>query len=251
VFNGLPDGGSGDIETADNEKSFAGRVFALPFKHTEVAALQNFGIGLGSSYGFEAGSTPSFSTFGRQKFFSYTSGAGTKASPNVAEGGAHLRLDPQGYYYWGPAGFYWEYAISSEKFRRDAGAPPSFAWLENKGWNVAATWFLTGETNGYSNPPAPLHPFRWNGSGFGAWELTARVGGISLDKAAFPLYAANSQAQNATTWTAGLNWYMNKNVKWIFEYDQTSFGFDSGKAAAGSVAFQPEKVLLTRLQFAF
>jgi hypothetical protein len=45
---------------------------------------------------------------------------------------------------------------------------------------------------------------------------------------------------------------MNKNIKWIFEYDQTRFGFAPGwQAAKGTVAAQDEKALLTRLQFAF
>lgn len=257
AFNGVPDGNSGDIEVADNEKDVAGRVFALPFKNTEVAGLQNFGLGLGASCGLESGATtPNFATMGRQKFFSYASGAGTAASPNVTEAGGHLRLDPQGYYYWGPAGLYWEYIVSSEKFQRDAGAAHNQEWFNNRGWDVTASWFLTGETNGFWTPPAPLHPFHFNGSGWGAWQLLARLQGISLDDAAFAKSAnfvtANS-ADSATTWGVGLNWFMNKNIKWIFEYEQSNFGFAPGAAAPkpGSVPAHNERVFLSRLQFGF
>ena len=257
AFNGVPDGNSGDIEVADNEKDVAGRVFALPFTNSGIAPLQKFGFGLGASYGLEAGSTtPNFATMGRQKFFSYLTGSGAAASPNVTEAGGHLRLDPQGYYYWGPAGLYWEYIVSSEKFQRDAGASHTQQWFDNRGWDVTASWFLTGETDGYWTPPAPLHPFHFNGSGWGAWQLLARLQGISLDNSAFSksanFVAANS-AQSALTWGVGLNWFMNKNIKWIFEYEQTSFGFAPGAAAppATAVSAHNERVFMGRLQFGF
>lgn len=257
AFNGVSDGNSGDIEVADNEKDFAGRIFAQPFTNTGIAALQKFGFGLGASYGIEAGSTtPSFSTMGRQKFFSYYTGSGTAASPNVTETGGHVRLDPQGWYYWGPAGLYWEYIVSAEKFQLDAGSQHAQEWFENRAWDVTASWYLTGETSGFWSPPAPLHPFHINGPGWGAWQLVGRVQGISLDSAAFAkktdFVAANS-ARDATTWGVGLNWFMNKNIKWIFEYEQTSFGFASGAAApkAGSVPARNESVFLSRLQFGF
>ena len=73
MYNGLQDGGSGDIETDSNSKDVAGRIFAQPFTNTSIAALKGLGLGVGTSYGYEVGSSlPSFSTVGRQTFFSYT-----------------------------------------------------------------------------------------------------------------------------------------------------------------------------------
>ena len=259
AFNGVADGGSGDIETGDNCKDVAARIFAAPFTNSSVAALQNFGFGAGASYGFEAGSSlPSFATLGRQTFFSYTNVANT----NVTEAGDHVRIVPQGWYFWGPAGLYWEYADSSEKFQLNRTAAPktSRAFFDTTAWDVSASWYLTGEQNAFFTPPAPLHPFHIRGSGLGAWQLVARIGGLSLDDAAFAKktdFATAGSARSATTWGAGLNWYMNKNIKWIFEYEQSSFGFAAGYQAnktqgtTGAVTAQEEKVLLTRLQFAF
>jgi phosphate-selective porin OprO/OprP len=259
MFNGLADGGSGDIETGANSKNVAARLFAQPFTNASLAGLKGLGLGLGASYGFEAGSTlPSFATLGRQTFFSYTNGA----SASVVEAGDHLRLVPQGWYFWGPAGFFWEYADSTEKFQLNKTTAPKFsqAFFDTKAWDVSASWYLTGEQNALYAPPAPLHPFHLDGSGLGAWQLAARIGGLSLDNAAFAKktdFATAGSARSATTWGAGLNWYMNKNIKWIFEYEQTSFGFAPGyqankaAGAAGAVTAQDEKVLLTRLQFAF
>jgi hypothetical protein len=46
---------------------------------------------------------------------------------------------------------------------------------------------------------------------------------------------------------------MNNNIKWILDYEQTSFGFAPGAPApkSGTVQAQDERVLMARLQFAF
>ncbi|MGA2544141.1 MAG: porin [Verrucomicrobiota bacterium] len=255
MYNGLSDGGSGDIETDSNSKDVAARIFAQPFTNTSIAALQGFGLGLGASYGYEVGSSlPSFATVGRQTFFSFSNNA---AAAQVTEAGDHVRLAPQGWYFWGPAGLFWEYAYSSEKFQLNKTTAPKItrAFFDNTAWDVTASWYLTGEKNNLLTPPAPLRPFHPDGSGLGAWQLVARVGGLDVDPAAFAKkadFAGAGSAQSAATWSVGLNWLMNKNIKWIFEYDQTRFGFAPGwQAAKGTVAAQDEKALLTRLQFAF
>src|SRR5690606_10458897 len=46
VFNGVADGGSGDVDTADDDKDIAARIFAHPFKNTDIEALQGLGIGV-------------------------------------------------------------------------------------------------------------------------------------------------------------------------------------------------------------
>jgi len=46
-----------------------------------------------------------------------------------------------------------------------------------------------------------------------------------------------------------LNWYLNKNVKFNFDYSQSYFR--GGDKAPGSVGAQDEKVFLGRTQFLF
>jgi phosphate-selective porin OprO/OprP len=238
AFNGVPDGGSGDVEVADNDKDAVARFITYPLRNTQLTALQNFGFGLGSSYGFQAGTTtPTFATVGRQTFFGYNS--------TVSEGGQHLRLDPQGAYWWGPVCAYWEYAISDEKFRLPS--KKSQAYFQNSGWDIDASWYLTGESNVFGVLPTVASPFRFDGSGWGAFQLAARFGELSMDPAAFPLYAKSGSAQGATSWSVALDWYLNHNVKCILEYSQTAF---SGSHLAG-VSAQDEKALLGRLQFGF
>ena len=241
AFNGVPDGGSGDVEMADNDKDAVGRVIGAPFKNTQIDALRNFAFGLGSSYGLQAGATtPTFATVGRQTFFKYNS--------TVSETGQHLRLDPQGSYYWGPFCGYWEYAFSDEKFKL-ASSKGKQAYFDNKGWDVVASWYLTGESNVFGVLPKVEHPFRFDGSGWGAFQLAARFGQLSLDPNSFPLFATPGSAQGATSWSVALNWYLNHNVKWVLEYSQTAFS--GGSHAAGAVSAQDEKAVQARLQFGF
>jgi phosphate-selective porin OprO/OprP len=242
VYNGVPDGGSGDVEVADNDKDAVVRVIVSPLKNTEIAPLQNFAFGLGSSYGIQAGTTtPSFGTAARQVFFSY--------SNTVSETGQHLRLDPQGSYYWGPFCGYWEYAISDEKFKLPVTGKVHQAYFQNTGWDVVGSWYLTGESNIFGVLPTVEHPFRIGGPGWGAFQLAARFGQISLDPNAFPLYAVKGSAQRATSWSLALNWYLNHNVKCILEYDQTAFGGES--SAPRHVASNDEMAIQGRLQFGF
>ncbi len=242
VFNGQPDGGSGDIEVADNDKDAVVRVIGAPFKNTDFAPLQNFAFGLGASYGLQPGAaTPTFGTMARQTFFSY--------SNTVSEAGQHLRLDPQGSYYWGPFCMYWEYAISDTKFKLATSKLKESAYLQDTGWDVVASWYLTGESNIFGVLPTVRHPFRFDGSGWGAFQLAARFGEISLDPNSFPLYAAKGSAQGATSWSVALNWYLNHNVKCIFEYTQTAFS--DGGHPSNAVTAQDEKAIQGRLQFGF
>jgi phosphate-selective porin OprO/OprP len=167
------------------------RVIGAPFKNTQVDALQNFAFGLGSSYGIQAGTTtPTFATMGRQSFFKYNS--------TVSEDGQHLRLDPQGSYYWGPFCTYWEYVFSDEKFHLASGKGKN-AYFDNKGWDVVGSWYLTGEKNVFGVLPKVENPFHYEGSGWGAFQLAARFGQLSLDPAAFPLFAAPGSAKGATS----------------------------------------------------
>jgi phosphate-selective porin OprO/OprP len=242
AFNGVSDGGSGDAEVADNDKDAVVRVIATPFKNTEIAPVQNFAFGIGSSYGLQPGAaTPTFATMARQTFFTY--------SNTVSEAGQHLRIDPQGSYYWGPFCMYWEYAISDTKFKVATAKIKESAYLQDAGWDVVGSYYLTGESNVFGVLPTVSRPFRFDGSSWGAFQLAARFGQISLDPDSFPLYAARGSAQGATSWSVALNWYLNHNVKCIFEYTQTTFS--GGSHTTGAVTAQDERALQGRLQFGF
>ena len=106
---------------------------------------------------------------------------------------------------------------------------------------------LSGEVAGVRGVARPNHPFTVDGAGWGAWELVARFGGLEIDDAAFPLFAnATQSARRAESWSVGLNWYLNPNLKLATTYNRTSF--EGGAVGADR---ETEKVVLTRAQLSF
>ena len=248
IFNGDGDGGSDDIETSDNEKDFEGRVFANPFRNLKSGWLNGLGIGIAGSYGRQEGPPRPYTSMGQKNFFSYytTAGAGT---PNVLADGDHWRIVPQAYYYIGPFGIFGEYALSSQQLRQAGGGLGAGreAQMFNRGWEVSASYIFTGEENSWS-PLVPKHPVSLAERGWGAWEVAARAGQLTLDQAAFPIFASSTlSAHQATSWGVGLNWHLNRNIKVNLDYDQTYFSGGSGTAFTA----KGEKVVMTRVQFTF
>ena len=249
AFNGVADGGSGDIETADDEKDAVARIFSHPFAKSGVDALKGLGIGVAGTYGDQDGALRTFTSIGQQRFFGYRTSATPATAPNVVANGTHWRIAPQGYYYFGPFGLFAEYTISNQEVQQ-AGAGAGAGTIDDlrhTAWQVAASYFLTGEENSFKavTPRAPFSPA--NG-GWGAWEIAGRVGELDVDDDTFPVYASpTSSATHAFSWGVGLNWHLNRNVKVSLNYDQTDFkgGADTDLLAKG------EKAIFTRAQISF
>jgi phosphate-selective porin OprO and OprP len=243
VFNGVPDGGSADSDTND-DKDYAVRVFFQPFVKGS-GALKNLGFGVAGSTGDQGGTAaapglPSFRTPGQQTFFSYRAD-GTMPNTVIADG-RRTRLSPQAYLYTGPFGLLAEYVTSKQVVRRG----PDSRDLEHKAWQVAASWVLAGGEPSYRsvNPKRVFDP---SAHTWGAFELAARYHEQELDAATFPIFAnpANS-ASSAQAWAVGFNWYLNKNLRLLFDYETTSF---EGGAASGDR--EDEKIFFSRFQIAF
>ena len=246
IFNGAPDyNGTTTNASYDNDKAFAGRVFVQPWIKSDVAPLKGLGFGLAGSYEVDrsatnaaaTGLTPGYTTDGQEKFFTYSSG--------VFANGTHWRLSPQGYYYYGPVGLLGEYVISDQEVTKGK----SSADLHNTAWEVTGSWLLTGE-NAVYGAVIPKHPFDPRNGQWGAWQIVARYANLDVDKDAFPTFASSaSSASSARAWSAGLNWYLNKNIRMDASYSHTLFsGYTGGTPA---VPAQPESVVFTRVQLAF
>jgi phosphate-selective porin OprO and OprP len=248
VFNGTADGGSGDFDAADGDKDVAARVFAHPFKNLDADWIQGLGVGISGTFGEHGEAPRGYVSPGSQRFFSYRTGTG--AAPNVVADGQVWRVSPQAYYYWGPFGVFAEYVISSQELRQGGGGlgAGSRAEIQNTGWEVSASYFLTGEANSFK-AVTPRRPVTLgSGGGWGAWELTARVEGLDVDNAAFPIFAdPASSATEAFSWGVGANWHLNRNVKLQFNYERTDFKGASSNPATS----QDENVFLSRVQITF
>jgi phosphate-selective porin OprO/OprP len=232
--NGTQDGGSSDGDGNDS-KDVALRVFARPgLGRADV--WHGLGLGIAGQLGRQTTlASQSYRTPGQLAFFSYASG--------VAQDGTRRRLVPQGYFYSGPFGLLGEYAISSTPLTGPGGR----GRIHNAAWQLAGSWSLTGEPAGFS-PRSPARPFDPAKGHWGALELAVRIHRLRVDADVFALGLADAErsARQATAWAAGLNWSLSRNVRYVFDYEQTSF---AGGAVSGD---RPtERALLLRAQVLF
>lgn len=244
AFNGVVDGGSADADDRDG-KELVARVFTQPFRSARNERLQGLGLGAALSYGVHRGSiaapgVASYRTAGQQTFFRYlsdSSGPGT-----VVANGDRRRLSAQGYYYAGQFGLLGEYVTSRQDLRR---GPQTIA-ARTSSWQVASSWVLTGERAGYRGV-VPRNVFERANGTWGAFELGARYNQLAVADEVFPVFAnANVSARVARGGAVGLNWYLNRNVKVTFDYEQTHF---TGGAVNGNR--RTERDFLSRVQFSF
>jgi phosphate-selective porin OprO and OprP len=253
-LNGSNDGGSSeafaDVDLND-DKEYAARVFAHPFGESESFALRGLGVGIAGTYTSQTGTTaqpllPVFRTPAQSTFFRYRTGT----TPTLADG-ERTRLAPQLYYYVGRFGLLGEYTTVSQEVSRTTTAGRTDGTLDTSAWQVQASWFLTGEEESFRGFK-PNNVFSLADNTWGAFELVARYQEIDPDDDAFVGGAASfadpaSAARKATGYGLGLNWYLSENLKWVLNYDHTSF---DGGAPAGADR-EDEDVFLTRFALGF
>jgi phosphate-selective porin OprO/OprP len=124
---------------------------------------------------------------------------------------------------YGPLFFQGEYFWFNVERGAATGLPPIGAPnLRFDGGYAEASFLLTGETHTYNSGSAayngivPTNPFYLTSSGWGAWEIAGRISRIDLND---QLATANGVAGGQqTVFTAGLNWYANRNVRFMLNY---------------------------------
>jgi phosphate-selective porin OprO and OprP len=252
LMNGVPNNtASSDFDNND-AKDFIGRVFLTPFKPSENEWLKGFGVGVAGTYGTESGNTTSvYKTWGQSTWFTYNSG--------VTANGVRSRLDGQAYYYWRQLGFMAEYAqdYHTLKLANDTGNRTG-SFTDN-GYMAQISYYLTGENASYGMV-SPLRPLDlslggWSAleqGGLGAFEVSARISNVATDTRQFQLGFANPSvsAKTATELALGINWILNNNVKYGFDYADTYFYGGAGTTA--SPTDRPaESVFESQLQIAF
>ena len=202
----------------DNRKDLAYRVFALPFAQTDFVWLQGFGLGFAGTDGNHVGTTtntelPAYKTTGQQTFFKYNA--------NVFAYGKETRTNPEAYFYLNNFSLLADYVEEKQGVKLGT----SVAQLKNKALDISGSWIITGEQASFKGGVKPFHDFNINGSGWGAWELTARYGYTDIDDAAFTggFASLSSSASKATSTGFGLAWYLSQNLKLLADVDKTKF----------------------------
>lgn len=258
AFDGTTDGAgteantTPDADSNDGRKEWEGRLFAQPFLRAGSPYLRGLGFGVGGSYANETGSPsntllPTYRTPGQQSLFGYRSGE----TATYADG-RHYRLSPQLYYYAGSLGLISEYVRSSQRVSRTlASSLTRTGTLDNNAWQVAASYFLTGERAAY-NTYVPRSTFEPGHPGWGAWEIAVRYHELHVDRDAFAAagdsFADPSVAAHTVrAYGIALNWYLNQNIKWMLDYERANFeGGGKNGADRGS-----EVAILTRFSLIF
>jgi phosphate-selective porin OprO/OprP len=119
---------------------------------------------------------------------------------------------------YGPLFFQGEYFWFDINRRFMANLPS----VRFEGGYAEAAFALTGETRAYDPATAsykglvPKDPFSLTGGGWGAWEIALRYSTINLND---QLAQANGVAGGRQTiYTAALNWYVSRNVRFMLDY---------------------------------
>jgi phosphate-selective porin OprO/OprP len=255
-YNGVSDGSSsdsiGDVDT-DTAGDYAARLFFSPFTNSDNFYLRNLGFGIAGTWNDVTGDPAnpllaSYKTPGQQTFFKYRTTSTT--SPGPYADGSRLRWTPQLYYSIGRFGLLGEYAVVEQDISRVTATASRSGTVDTTAWQVAAHWFLTGEDESFKGFK-PNNVFSLENHTWGAFELVARYHELEVGDDAF---AGGSDSfadplavpRKASAYGIGLNWYLNENLKWVLDYDKTSF---EGGAATGD---RPdEEVIMTRVAVGF
>ncbi len=258
VYDGVPDGqnngaiaGTTVNSDADNSKDVAARLFYSPFKNVPDSVLKGLGFGLAGTVGRErpASGLAGYKSDAAQTIFSY------RAATIID--GETVRIAPQANFYHGPLGLLAEYASSTIAARPTATGIRER--LTNRAWNFTVGYVLTGEDSSYVGV-TPKTSFNWSKGTWGAFELVARYDVLRIDPKAFapdPSAALSladpaASTRGETNVGIGLNWYLNRAVR--FNIDFFHGHFDNllpAGALTNKVIQHDENALLTRFQVVF
>jgi phosphate-selective porin OprO/OprP len=165
----------------------------------------------------------------------------------VAEGTVE-RIMPQFTWAVGPVSLMAEHMTADYDVLRDVAKGS----VRIQAWTATAGFMLTGEraTLGAVSPAKPVS--RANGQ-WGAFEAVARVGAQTIGDDAFPVFADPAiSAREARAFGVGVNWYVNRHLKVMVDYDHTEFTGGAIASTVGTGTDRPtEHALFGRLQLRF
>jgi len=198
-------GGSDDFGN-ESDYNVSARVTALPFASEDLSRLVH--VGLSYSHQFRSGNTLRYRS-GPETAVTDAYTVNTADIPGVD--GVDL-VGPELAMVWGPLSLQGEYVHS---FADAAGADdPDFY-----GYYLFASWFFTGEHRAYKLGEAggefarvkPRRYFNPGAGGWGAWEGAIRYSYLDLNDEGI-------EGGEQADWTAGLNCYLNANLRWALNY---------------------------------
>jgi phosphate-selective porin OprO/OprP len=118
------------------------------------------------------------------------------------------------------------------------------------GWYVEGSWVMTGEYRKY-NPatasytrPSPAYPFDPLNGNWGAWELAGRMSSTDLNYDTTSTVSANRVfGGKQDIWSAGVNFYPNDTLKFMFDYQDVelhNIGAANNNGSYNTVEFRAQ-----------
>jgi phosphate-selective porin OprO/OprP len=226
--------GTGE-DTSDNnsDKDLAARLTFIPFRESDSFWLKGLQVAGNVTWGDQDGSTSAQGrmtarTTNRFRFF----------APQTTHG-ERLRYGGDIAWLLGPAALKFEYQVQTNE-REGLGAGGSdLDDVTATGWYASGTYVLTGENKLRSGNVVPKQPFIPVAGkvGPGAWEVGVRYAELDFDSddpvnffdgnlARIP--GGGNGENGAQALTFGLNWYLNEQVRFMFNWTHYWFDNDLG-----------------------
>jgi phosphate-selective porin OprO and OprP len=236
VTNGVPDGGSGDLDTSDS-KDVSGRLIVRPFTKVATSPVRGLGLAVSGARGKQTGAAalPTLRTQSiQQQYFAYS---------GAAADGVRTRFSPQVFYFHKAFGGWFEHVHTETPIRKGAFRED----IAHDAWQITGSYVLTGEAATDAGAGVrPRNNFDFGNGHWGAVQVAARYHTLEVDDLAFTRdFAAAGSSRKVEAWTVGLNWYLTPNFRYIFNFERSEF--DDNTAAAR----KPENGFVFRTQVNF
>ena len=235
VMNGVPDGGSADLDTNDG-KDVSGRLVVKPWARDNASPLRGLTLAVAGSTGEQSGvaALPLLRTqILLQPYFSYL-GTGVGAD------GTRTRYSPQASYFYQGFGGWFEYVHTNVPVLKGDIREE----IAKRAWQVAGSWVLTGEAaTDAAYGVRPRENFDFGNGHWGAFQVAARYHALEVDPEAIALgFATPGSSHKAEAWTIGLNWYLNGNLRYTFNFEHTVFddAVEEARRPENAVAFRTQ-----------
>jgi len=238
------------------DKDIEARFFSNPLMYSPYPFMQHLGVGFAGGTGSVSnqGRIPDLVSIGQNPIFVYQT--------NVLGNGLRSRLHPQGFWIYGPFGITYEWAHTKQQLSSgiisDNTHPPTITQV-NHASETEVIYNLTQEPLQFDGIIPNKNFSLLEKGAYGAFQLVVRFTNLNLGKNIFndfvtidnhTIYTFSDprvSVQQANTWTFGLNWYWNKNLRITTEFDYSTF---KGGCSTGGLNAPTNPGCLTALDYA-
>lgn len=198
-------------------KNYIGRVYATPFVNKEKNQLVHLGI----NYERRDNPTDTYKLSIRPETHFWTKVSYTDSVDLQNDFGAEIAAN------FGPLSFQAEYELSSQSIGDES--------YNVQGYYAYLSFFLTGEHRPYKNGAfgrvKPKTDFCVLENNWGAVELLARYSVMDFSKANGLASFDGAAVEAVSNVTLGLNWYLNKNARLMYNFIWSDLSTDNNYTA--------------------